>query len=447
MTKRLLLLFVAIACAKASLFAQKPAAGTLTVDRKNFSFNYGAAYETKNEDSEATIVVLSGQKIADDKLKDAIEAAKNGEDSNFKHPFLKLEFNKVGQLQHWSAGAGNTTLGNRGAENVTAEVRADGGHAIGKASKSMDSEGMFPTAFDVQFDLPLLKNGEVPAAAAKTRAPAANIKPTVSGTFKGNGKDAKIAFVSARWGEPFDDKPGIVLVFTEKDHSQNKKPDFDASFGKFGSALIISLHEDGQIYGCQVVHTAHKKQGFSSIGSIRTNNFEYADGKVEGELLTDGEVDVFGEKWSVDLKFAAPLGEVPAELQPKAKNEPVGKTMNSRAKPTPAGDDQSDAAEAKTSNSGIKAKDLPLPKDASGVEYKALVQQLTFKSAGGVKPVASELSANLKAQGWTNDGSDLITPASAILKRKHGAASLTIFVKPDGAGTEVKMMTEGLDWD
>src|SRR5437868_13739727 len=60
----------------------------------------------------------------------------------------------------------------------------------------------------------------------------------------------------------------IVLVFMEKDHSKDTKPDFNAAFGKFGSALIISLHEDGDIYGCEVVHSAHQKQGFSSIGSI-----------------------------------------------------------------------------------------------------------------------------------------------------------------------------------
>ena len=59
----------------------------------------------------------------------------------------------------------------------------------------------------------------------------------------------------------------MVLVFTEKDHSKDKKPDFNAVFGKFGSALIISLHEEGGIFGCQVVHTAHEKQGFTSIGS------------------------------------------------------------------------------------------------------------------------------------------------------------------------------------
>ena len=116
------------------------------------------------------------------------------------------------------------------------------------------------------------------------------MKPTVTGVFKGNGKEAKLAYVSAHWREPFDDKPSIVLVFTEKDHSKDTKPDFNAAFGKFGSALIISLHEDGGIFGCQVVHTAHAKKGFSSIGQIKTDNFKFEDGKVEGELTTDGQV-------------------------------------------------------------------------------------------------------------------------------------------------------------
>jgi hypothetical protein len=78
------------------------------------------------------------------------------------------------------------------------------------------------------------------------------------------------------------------LRFTEKDHSKDNKPDFNAAFGKFGSALIISLHDDGEIFACQVVHSAHQKQGFSSIGSIRTNDFTFENGKVQGELTTDG---------------------------------------------------------------------------------------------------------------------------------------------------------------
>jgi hypothetical protein len=102
---------------------------------------------------------------------------------------------------------------------------------------------------------------------------------------------------------------------------------------------------------------------------------------------------------------------------------------------------------AKPAKNQLKAKDLALTKDASYVEYKALVEQLGFKSNTNVKSACGELSANLKAQGWTKEGSDLITPASAILKRKRGHAELTIFVKPDGGGSGVKMMTEGLAWE
>ena len=86
--------------------------------------------------------------------------------------------------------------------------------------------------------------------------------------------------------------------------------------------MIISLNQDGEIFGCQVVHTAHKKQGFSSIGQIKTNNFQFADGQVQGELTTDGQAEVFGETWEVNLKFVAPLGEIPKEFQVADSEKP-----------------------------------------------------------------------------------------------------------------------------
>src|SRR6266487_3417151 len=196
----------------------------------------------------------------------------------------------------------------------------------------------------------------------KRPGPAANVKPTVTGVFKGNGKDAKLAYVSARWGEPFGGKPGIVLVFTEKDHSKDKKPDFNASFGKFGSALIISLHEDGDIYGCEVVHSALEKKNFSSLGSIETSAFTYDEGKVEGELTTNGPVDTFGEKWEVKIKFVAPLGEIPKEYQ-VAESE----TKEVAAKPstTEQSDKEVESNESKPAVGALKARDLPLTKDAA----------------------------------------------------------------------------------
>ena len=94
----------------------------------------------------------------------------------------------------------------------------------------------------------------------------------------------------------------------------------------------------------------------------------------------------------------------------------------------------------------MKVKELALTKDASDVEYKQVVEHVVFKSKANVKAVCAELAANLKAQGWTNDGTDMIQPQSSIMKRKRDVAKLTIFVKPDGGGSQVQMFTEGLSW-
>jgi hypothetical protein len=436
----------------ATLFAQegakpaKAAEGTLMVEKKTYPLTHALAYETTIDEEDLIAVVLSGQAVSSEKLKEATEAEKEGQEGNFNRPFLKLEFTKAGALKLWSAGAGNTSLGRRGG-NATGELKLQDGRVIGKASQPNETEGMFPSGFDVRFDVALLRAGEsLPATVVKKPGPAANVKPSVTGVFKGNGKEAKLAHVSAHWREPFNNQPGMVLVFTEKDHSKDTKPDFNAVFGKFGSALIISLHEDGGIFGCQVVHAAHEKQGFSSIGSIQTNNFTFEDGKVEGELTTDGQVDTFGETWEVNIKFVAPLGEIPKEFQ-LADSEKPEKEAPDKPTTTKPTTELSEKAPSQPAEDQLNVKDLALTKDASDIEYQALVEHLLFKSKANVKTTCAELSANLKAQGWTTDGSDMVTAASSILKRKRGDAALTIFVKPENGGSQVKIFTEGLSWD
>jgi len=430
-----------------TLFAQeaktKPAEGTLTLSKKTFQLAHAVAYEsaTGGEEDHLT-VVLSAQPVSNEKLKKALATEKECGFGEFPPPFLKLVFKKTGELKNWTAIGGGTTVG--GSRDGTGEFKLQDGRVAGKASAAVDPDALIRKGFDVRFDVALLKNvEELPVSTAKKYGPAANVKPSVTGIFKGNGKDAHLAYVSARWGEPFSGKTGIVLVFTEKDHSKVKKPDTDAMFGKFGSALIISLHEDGDIYGCQVVHSAHKKQGFSSIGSMETSGFTYDAGKVEGELTTNGQVETFGDTWEVKLKFVAPLGEIPKEFQVAESTPTDAKQASTKSE----ADDSDEKPVTKPAAPDLNAKDLALTKDASDIEYKALVAQMSFKSKLPVKSACAELTANLKGQGWAKDGSDLITPNSSILRRKRGQASLTIFVKPENGGSEVKMMTKGLSWD
>jgi hypothetical protein len=449
MTNKLIcLVTIAVIGGSLTLFAQnKPAnvgEGILMVKGKSYPLKNAAAYETAIDGEDGIAVVLSGPAISNEKINEARRSEKTGDMPDFRKPYVKLEFTKTGEFKGWGAGAGDVSLGRRRG-NATGEIKLQDGRAIGKANQPNETEGMFPSGLDVRFDVQLLHAGES-LPPSKKPGPAANVKPTVTGVFKGNGKDAKLAYVSAHWREPFSDKPSMVLVLTEKDHSKDKKPDFNAGFGKFGSALIVSLHEDGDIFGCEVAHSALKHQNFSSIGKINTNDFEYADGQVKGELATAGPADVFGETWEVNVKFVAPLGEIPKEFQPAASKGSEESATNKPAT-NELTTELSDKSAAKPAENQLNAKDLALTKDASDVEYKALVEQLGFKSKANVKSASAELSANLKAQGWTKEGSDLITPASAILKRKRGDAELTIFVKPDGGGSGVKMMTEGLGWD
>jgi len=440
MAKKLIGLVAGIAVigGSATLFAQgeaKPAnvgEGTLMVKEKNYPLKNAAAYETTVDGEEGIAVVLSGPTISSEKLNAARKSEKAGEIPDFRKPYVKLEFTKAGEFKGWGAGAGDISLGRR---------KLQDGRAIGKANQPNETEGMFPSGLDVRFDVPLLRAGDS-LPPSKKPGPAANVKPSVTGVFKGNGKDAKLTNVSAHWREPFGDKPSIVLVFTEKDHSKDKKTDFNAGFGTFGSALVVSLHEDGDIFGCEVAHSALKHQNFSSIGKIQTNNFEYADGKVQGELTTDGPADVFGESWEVNVKFVAPLGEIPKEFQPAASKEPEQDATDKPATTNLSEKDTTEPAEDE-----LNVKDLALTKDASDIEYQELVEYVFFKSKANVKSVSAELAANLKVQGWTKEGSDLVTPSSSILKRKRGDAELTIFVNPENGGSKVKMLTNGLDWD
>jgi len=134
-------------------------------------------------------------------------------------------------------------------------------------------------------------------------APELRAEPAVSGTFKGDGKEAKLAHCTSRKGEPTAGKATTVLVFTEKDHSKDAQAEIKAGFGEFGSALIVTVDSDGEIVGCEVAHTAHKKSPFSSTGKVRMSDYKNAGGEVMGKLSTGGEVETFKQKWQVELTF------------------------------------------------------------------------------------------------------------------------------------------------
>jgi hypothetical protein len=87
-----------------TLFAQqgaKPAKGegTLMLQDKNYPLTHALAYETTINEEEVIAVVLSGQAISSEKLKEARDAEKDSGFADFKRPFLQVGFCKGGTAQ------------------------------------------------------------------------------------------------------------------------------------------------------------------------------------------------------------------------------------------------------------------------------------------------------------------------------------------------------------
>lgn len=175
---------------------------------------------------------------------------------------------------------------------------------------------------------------------------------------------------------------------------------------------------DGQLYKMPFAPT-HQMVIVTKDGSGGTSTSKLPVGEHKGKLLIPVPVPVNASSKSAAKASAKTRDSKPAEA-------PVEQT-----KPTIA----------------VAARSLPLPKDATDVEYKEVVKMIQFSSARSVTAVTKEFAANLKSQGWKDGKGSLMSAKNAILKREQGAAQLTIMVQPAGKGCSVKIFTEGLDWN
>ena len=125
----------------------------------------------------------------------------------------------------------------------------------------------------------------------------------VSGVFKGNDQPAKLTFVSTHKGMALAGKDTVKLIFTEKDHSKDERPDLKALFGDYGSALVIGIQPDGKVVTCDIAHEALTQKPISSPSSVKMSEFKNEGGQISEKLVTDGKQEAFGQTWEVNLIF------------------------------------------------------------------------------------------------------------------------------------------------
>ncbi|HTN00990.1 MAG TPA: hypothetical protein VL132_03885 [Planctomycetaceae bacterium] len=273
---------------------------------------------------------------------------------------------------------------------------------------------------------------------AQEAAPAKAADPPkpCEGTLKLDGKTYKLEHVLIYETKAFDEEAIAVLLSEKAIPIDKLKKSLTEGNGSDDSLFLFQPH-------VKVTFTPGGKSQFcnawadnfslSVSGTKLTGEFEIKEGRITGKTALANDDDG-GSKGTFAATFSAPLLVFPRKAPPTKPAEP---------KPPGKPDEKPKAA----AGEAINVHDLPLPKDATQVEYKKIVQQLTCRSATDHKGVAKFLTEQLAAQGWTAAGSDLVGPVSAILRRERGEAELTLFVKPDGTGSKVTVMTKGLSWE
>jgi hypothetical protein len=295
-------------------------------------------------------------------------------------------------------------------------------------------------SFHVQMALLFFLNSAVLLLAEEpTKLPPLPAGKTCQGTLVLGDKTYKLDHAVAYPTKTFDEDSVSVIVSPKPIPVDKLKAAIakgkgsDDSFMFWEPHIKLTYKTSGEIQFCNAWAS---NNSLSVSGSDLTGRVVIQKDRAGGDAILKQDADS-DRKRSFSLQFNTPL--LPNAL-PKAAPK-VAKAED---------EDTNDDSEEKSATSAgpkPKVRSLPRPTDATDIEYKDLVEQMTYKSKSDVKSLSAFLVKQLAAQGWKADGTDLITPKSAILRRKQGGAELTIFVKPATAGSQITIMSEGLSWE
>ncbi len=281
-----------------------------------------------------------------------------------------------------------------------------------------------------------------------TKIPAKVEAKTSVGSITIGGKTHKLPHVVAYPVKVFDEE-GIAVLFCEKEIPVEKlkaalikDKGSDDSFNLFEPQVKVNFNKAGEP---SFSNSWADNNSISVSGGGLKGELVVKDGRAIGQAtMTTG--DKPEDKKSFDIRFDVALLAVTipkAEPKPESKSDdsekPKSKSRKSKKK---------DGEKAKPAAGGeLNIYDLPLPEDVTDLKYTKLTENLVYKSPSSVTKVTEFLVKELSGGGWTSDASDLKNPKTAILHREKEGAELTIFVKTDGAGSKVTIMSKGLSWE
>ena len=92
-------------------------------------------------------------------------------------------------------------------------------------------------------------------------------------------------------------------------------------------------------------------------------------------------------------------------------------------------------------------KDLPLPAQATEIEYDDFFESIEFKSPSNVKTVVKFLTAELDKRNWNKASTEYDLATFVRMTFTQQKSTLEIDVRAEETGCEVDIRTKGMNWD
>lgn len=144
----------------------------------------------------------------------------------------------------------------------------------------------------------------------------------VRGTLTANGRSATLGHAAAFEVDSELEKGYLDVVVVLSDRrltaADARSVDRLEALARRGelAALVVRLNPDAKVLSAMPLHAAFTTF-IRSAAFVRWKPSALDEKRVAGRLWTDGVQDAFGQKWSYDVTFAAPIA-----LDPAAKSVP-----------------------------------------------------------------------------------------------------------------------------
>jgi hypothetical protein len=152
------------------------------------------------------------------------------------------------------------------------------------------------------------------ASAFALLATAAFAAAPFEGHYRVAGHDAKLNFVLAKKGRPFVGNPVTLIVFSEKDGSNESDPETAARTGQLGDAIAANIMinknngDRWEVINMELSQAATPRLSKGSFGGsvyLNVDDVSLANGELSGHFTTKPGTTLMAEEFplDVDLKF------------------------------------------------------------------------------------------------------------------------------------------------